>query len=251
MFEFKLILKAIIKPHKIIKEIAKLKESLDLSIIDVVKYSIRLFISVRFFYYISKMIKTAKEVCKDPRLGGWIDFPNCFIIYLIIRHIRPDVVIETGVGPGGSSAFILKALNDNKKGILYSIDLPGNDAIVYPKIGKNFNIHVPNGWEVGWLIPPWLKNRHFLIIGDSRKELVKLLNRLNKKVDVFLHDSLHTDEHILMEFTTVFPAMSSKGVLLCDDVVDYWSLAFIKFCKDKGISFKIFNNRLGVAVLNK
>lgn len=64
-----------------------------------------------------------------------------------------------------------------------------------------------------------------------------------------MHDSLHTDEHILMEFNTVFPCMNDKGVLLCDDVNEYWSLAFIKFCETKKIHYIIFNNRLGIAEL--
>jgi cephalosporin hydroxylase len=144
----------------------------------------------------------AKRVSKNPKFGGWIDLPSGIILYTVTRKFKPEIVIETGVGPGASSAFILKALEDNKKGKLYSIDLPGNDAVVYPKLGKDFNIHIPEGFEVGWLIPNWLKHRHELIIGDSTVELPKLLLKLGK-VDVFLHDSLHTDEHVLFELNTV------------------------------------------------
>lgn len=247
----KKIFRIVIKPRKLIKfihQLFQLRNLLNVSIIDIIKYFIKISTSAKFNNYINRMIKAAKQVCPSPQLGGWIDTINCYLIYIVIRCIKPKIVIETGVGPGGSSAFILKALEDNKDGILYSIDLPGNDACVYPKLGKNFNIHVPEGWQIGWLIPPWLKHRHYLIIGDSREELPKLLSKINK-VDIFLHDSLHTDEHILMEFNTVFPYMNKKGVLLCDDVNEYWSLAFIKFCETKKIPYIILNNRLGIARL--
>lgn len=244
----KILLKAIMRSHKLIKywpQIRRVQNLLNISTVDLLRYFIEFSTSINFHNYIRNKIRVAHQICPDPKLGGWIDFIGCIMIYIVIRHTKPKIVLETGVGPGGSSAFILQALECNKKGILYSIDLPGNDAIVYPKLGKNFNIHVPKGWQVGWLIPPWLKHRHKLIIGDSREELPKILNKI-KKIDVFLHDSLHTDEHILMEFNTVLPAMNDKGVLLCDDVNEYWSLAFIKFCENYQIPYVIFRNRLGI-----
>ena len=247
------VLKLMLKPHKIVKhrkDIMDVINIVNISTFDLVKYSLELSMNNRFFNYINDIQETAIKSFQDPRLGGNIDFISCTIIYSIVRHIKPEIIVETGVGPGGSSAFILQALNDNKKGFLYSIDLPGNDAVVYPKLGKFYNIHVPEGWEVGWLIPPWLKERHQLIIGDSREELPKLMNEL-RTVDIFLHDSLHTDEHVLMEFNTVFPYTSRKGILLCDDVNEYWSLAFMKFCETKQIPYVVFNNRLGMANLSE
>jgi len=216
----KRIIKILTKIYKLIKyphELFQLRNLLGITTINLMRYFVRL-----------SMSKNFKRV----------DSLNCYLIYFVVRHIQPKIVIETGVGPGSSSAFILKALEDNKNGVLYSIDLPGNDAIAYPKIGKNFNIHTPKGWSIGWFIPPWLKHRHKLIIGDSRKELPKVLNKINKK-----------DEHILMEFNTIFPYMGKRGILLCDDVKDSWSLAFIKFCETKKITYKVFDHRLGIAKL--
>jgi len=50
-------------------------------------------------------------------------YPNSYL-YVFCRHFQPEIVIETGVYYGASSAFILKALEANGKGHLYSIDLP-------------------------------------------------------------------------------------------------------------------------------
>jgi hypothetical protein len=248
----KRIIKILTKIYKLIKyphELFQLRNLLGITTINLMRYFVRLSMSKNFNNYIKIIIKAARQECFSSKFGGWVDSLNCYLIYFVVRHIQPKIVIETGVGPGSSSAFILKALEDNKNGVLYSIDLPGNDAIAYPKIGKNFNIHTPKGWSIGWFIPPWLKHRHKLIIGDSRKELPKVLNKINKKVDIFMHDSLHTDEHILMEFNTIFPYMGKRGILLCDDVKDSWSLAFIKFCETKKITYKVFDHRLGIAKL--
>ncbi|MFA5142978.1 MAG: class I SAM-dependent methyltransferase [Candidatus Omnitrophota bacterium] len=204
-----------------------------------------LFLSMPFYFYMMRMKKKARNACRQKNLGGWVEFIHGFAIYVIVRQIKPQIIVETGVGPGSTSAFILKALKDNDRGMLYSIDLPGNDAVVYPMLGKSFNVHIPNGFEVGWLIPPAFKNRWKLILGDSKEELPKLLKELGT-IDIFLHDSLHTDEHILMEFKIVMSYIRQGGILLCDDVNSFWSTTFITFCKEYNIPYFVFNDRLGI-----
>ena len=44
--------------------------------------------------------------------------------YVMLRMLKPDIVVETGVFSGVSSSFILKALGDNNTGMLYSVDHP-------------------------------------------------------------------------------------------------------------------------------
>jgi hypothetical protein len=51
--------------------------------------------------------------------GGLPDF-----CYIICRALRPRVVLETGVGSGVTTSFILQALAINDEGHLWSIDLP-------------------------------------------------------------------------------------------------------------------------------
>ena len=85
-------------------------------------------------------------------------------------------------------------------------------------------------------------------VGDSRERLPEVLQAIDR-VDVFMHDSLHTDEHILMEFEAVLPHMNDRGLLLCDDVKESRSLAFLRLCADLGLAHVRFKERLGVAVL--
>jgi len=244
----KKLFKLLKKPGKTIvyvKELWRVKKFLGISAPVLFGYIAKITANRNFHKYLDKKIADAKKICPDSKLGGWIDIIDCYIIYIAVRKAKPKIVLETGLAGGGSSAFILQALEDNGAGKLYSIDLPGNDAVIYPKIGKNFNIHVPEGWQPGWLIPNWLQKRHEEIFGDSEKELPELLKRIGK-VDVFLHDSLHTDEHINMEFGKVFLHLNKKSILLCDDVNEEWSTAFKKFCEKKKIPHIVFNKRLGI-----
>lgn len=54
------------------------------------------------------------------------------LVYAIVRVLKPEIVVETGVASGLSSAYILQALEENRKGKLYSIDLPAREGS-YPE----------------------------------------------------------------------------------------------------------------------
>ena len=51
--------------------------------------------------------------------------------YAAIRSLRPEVVVETGVANGVSTAYLLLALDQNGKGILHSIEI-GDPAYLPP-----------------------------------------------------------------------------------------------------------------------
>ena len=44
------------------------------------------------------------------------------LLYCFCRFIKPEIVIETGASTGLLTTFILRALEDNGKGLLYSIE---------------------------------------------------------------------------------------------------------------------------------
>ena len=46
------------------------------------------------------------------------------ITYSLVRLLKPELVVETGVGAGVSSWTILSAMEENRTGNLISIDLP-------------------------------------------------------------------------------------------------------------------------------
>jgi predicted O-methyltransferase YrrM len=121
------------------------------------------------------------------------------ILYSIIRLTKPQLLVETGVGAGISTAYILKALQLNKTGKLYSIDF-------YEAQEK-----------CGWAIPPYLKKRWEIIRGISGEVLHPLLETL-ESIDVFLHDSDHSYHNMMFEFRTAWTFLKTGGIFLAHDV---------------------------------
>lgn len=140
------------------------------------------------------------------------------VLYAALRVLKPDVMVETGVGSGVSSTFYLTAMERNKIGTLYSIDLPMENESLLP-IEK----------RTGWLVPKRLRDNWRLTLGDAKKELPTLLERL-ETIDVFYHDSEHSYAHMMWEFDLAYPHIRSGGLLLSDDVTN--NAAWKDFTKD-------------------
>lgn len=51
-----------------------------------------------------------------------IDNQSGMFLYALCKIIQPEIIVETGVAYGLSSLYILQALHENEKGMLYSID---------------------------------------------------------------------------------------------------------------------------------
>jgi predicted O-methyltransferase YrrM len=136
--------------------------------------------------------------------------------YAAVRAFQPQVVVETGVANGVSSAYILLALQTNGEGTLYSI-------------GLDDPAYLPAGKPLGWVVPQELRSKWKLLVGDSRAILPRLLDDLGC-TDVFIHDSLHTYEHMFWEFRQAYPHLRSGGLLVSDDA--RWNLAFPEFARE-------------------
>jgi predicted O-methyltransferase YrrM len=125
------------------------------------------------------------------------------LCYLLCRLIEPSVVIETGVAYGVSSAFILRALEENGGGTLHSVDLP--------PLRRDYE----RFWGIA--IPEALRDRWTVHRGASGRVLPHLLEEAGT-LDLFVHDSLHTYRNMRREFDLVWPRIRKGGVLLADDV---------------------------------
>lgn len=196
--------------------------------------------------------KITKEILEHKDFNSFINnefesanlknrFPNSkygwdVFLYYFIRKTKPAQIIETGCWYGSSTSLILAAIQENNYGKLYTIDFPA-----YPETGgyhdenpylseEERKVSLPYGKEPGFIVPTFLKDNWELILGTSKEELPKLLIKLGK-IDMFLHDSLHSYENMMFEFNTAWKYLNKGRYAFSDNI--NWHTAFYDFCKNK------------------
>jgi methyltransferase family protein len=179
---------------------------------------------------------------------GGVSIEDGVVLYALARALSPDHVIETGVAAGVSTAFLAAALIDNAHGELYSIELPPAEVENTQQAdGARFD------WPrkgIGWVVPQSIRRaigaRHTVILQDVRTALPRLLASL-PHVDLFVHDDLHTPEHMLWEYRQVWPNVRVGGILVSDDVNEGW----IQFCREASQPVSGLYNIQRLAALRK
>jgi predicted O-methyltransferase YrrM len=126
------------------------------------------------------------------------------LLYLLVRLTRPEVLLETGVADGRSTAVTLAALAANGAGTPHSVEISD---------------------QVGGLVDD--RSRWQLhVIDPSRDDFERVVRGLDT-IDLFLHDGDHSYSAQTHEYETVWPRMREGGLFLSDDI-DY-SWAFVHF----------------------
>ncbi len=167
---------------------------------------------------------------------------ECNYLYMVCRMVKPKHIVETGVQHGLSAAYFLKSLERNGSGILHSVDLPSKEYT--SRIGTIAD-KIPPGVEPGWLIPVELRKYWNLLQGDSRYILPRLLAELGE-IDLFLHDSEHTEEMMRFEYSLAWKHLRKGGVLMSDDT-DLSGVSTEFFPADKAVGANGY--RKGIAKL--
>jgi hypothetical protein len=157
---------------------------------------------------------------------GSIGLLACSHIYSIIRERQPNLIIETGIGRGVTSTFILAALQKNGHGKLISID---------------------KGSETGQLVFNGLRTNWDKRVGKTSD----VLPTINEPVDIFLHDSLHTYDNMSFEFEWANQHLTS-GLILSHDIGTNNSLYDFAKKYNKQVQYlPTTKNRYGVGVVAK
>ena len=127
---------------------------------------------------------------------------DCATIYGLTRWLRPTVIVESGGYVGMSSAFILKALADEKLAT-----------------AKLYSIELSQECDQGALIPDELRATpgSFVPMRGRIEDFLKR-NELPPSIDMFLHDSSHSHRHMLWEFRQFWPRLRNGGLLVSHDV---------------------------------
>jgi len=148
----------------------------------------------------------AKGIRPGPEsFHTWNDGDAGFVraVWCLSRHLRPKRVVETGVAHGVTSRCILESLMTNSDGHLWSIDLPPLERTWHHQVGAAVGGQHRERWSY--------------IKGSSRLRLPKLLSRLGQ-IDLFIHDSLHSERNVRFELDRAWAALRPNGALVVDDV---------------------------------
>ena len=130
-------------------------------------------------------------------------------LYATVRRIQPQVMLETGVANGLSTAVILAAMDANGRGELHSTDIsPDVGALVENR--SRWHLHV--------------------VSVDRLEEDLAALRAHLPRIDIFLHDGDHRFRPQTLEYRCFWPALPPGGLLLSDDI-DF-SYAFHDFAHE-------------------
>jgi predicted O-methyltransferase YrrM len=130
-------------------------------------------------------------------------------LYVLVRHYGLEKIVETGSYFGQSTLYILLALDKNGKGVLHSFDAHPNDVGWYPDL--------PDDFELGYIVPDSLKDKWELHEGDINETLERGMEEIGE-IDIFFHDSNHSEEHKNYEFDLAQDYLKDGGILASHDV---------------------------------
>ncbi len=116
------------------------------------------------------------------------------LIYMFIREIKPDNIVEFSPCHGYSTTWLLNALDKNDNGKLFSFDLIDNS--------KKY-------------VPPNLQERWAFIQGDVKENL----DKFPEQVDYLFIDSDHSAEFCRWYIENVFPLIRSEVYVNVHDII--------------------------------
>lgn len=143
-----------------------------------------------------------------------IEEGSAFLLYALVRTLKPNTILETGVANGHSSFFILRALRANGGGLLHSVDRSSDVGGLLDSAERQY-------WRL-----------HVLSSSGLKKSFLNILGTL-PALDLFLHDSDHRYAWQTFELDAAFTKIAADGIIACDDCDS--SYAFLDFCKGAGV----------------
>ena len=121
-------------------------------------------------------------------------------IWCLARHLKPKTMLEIGVGLGVTSRLILEAMTMNRKGHLFSIDIPSVTART-----------------IGLAVEPRVAHRWSLVTDTTKRAMPGLLPRLGP-IDIAVHANPHSGNAMRNEIALAWSALKPGGALVMDRI---------------------------------
>lgn len=158
--------------------------------------------------YKRRVASTRLKYTVDPDLR----YSKSLVFYLIVRSLRPRLVVEAGTLNGLGSATICRALQRNAQagwaGRLITVD------------SRSDRGEFLDGDEGGLVAR---------CIGDS----TRILCSIEEPIDLFIHDTTDDADHCAAQFDAVAPRLADGAVML----TSWFNEQFVEFCEHQGMVF--------------
>lgn len=136
---------------------------------------------------------------------NWMGIPmwklpfDAIIVQDLIYKIRPDYIIETGTGMGGSSAFYSTICETISHGKVITVDIENKHQLQY--------------------IPEKIRERISFIHSSSTDSgaVVSIYNKCNFKKNLVILDSWHTEDHVLKELLLYCDLVPVNSYIIVED----------------------------------
>jgi hypothetical protein len=142
-----------------------------------------------------------------------VGYELSFLLFSLVRLLRPKLVIETGVAAGVSSTIMLSALQRNNYGRLLSIDITD-------RVGELIPSALKERWSLKLLSGINLKNQLSATIAETKDEFI------------FIHDSNHALEWQKFELSLILSTGRCSFFLIDDVSPELVEFLMSKFKRD-------------------
>lgn len=154
-------------------------------------------------------------------------------LFSLVREFKPQRCLELGTAIGISAAFLLKALQLNGNGCLWTLDISEDALGIARDVFRQLDT-----------------DRVHLICGYDKVLLPKVVGTM-RCIDFALFDSSHTFDSVLMQFNSVIRAMSTDSMIAIDDIHTNAGMkkAWFMLSRQPEVTFSLDLGRYGLLVV--
>lgn len=144
------------------------------------------------------LLRHVNEVLRKSSagIGSQLLYGRRIVWYAIARHIKPRLIVETGVADGLGSCVLARALQANQA--------EGFE-------GKYIGTEIDE--RAGRLFSKPYSNSGQIIYGDS----LATLSTIDESIDLFISDSDHSENYELLEYESIINKLSPRALILGDN----------------------------------